>query len=471
MLIFFKNIHSQNFILFLPKKLKTLERYIQILSIAIEAVFANKFRSILTALGIIFGVAAVITMMAIGNGAQQEILEQIKLVGVNNISITPILDLTKNGEDEDQTNTSKNKFSPGLTLEDAQSIVEIIPSVVRISPEVTYETHIIKDGIRRSAKLNGVTPDFFKVFNLNVQDGYMFNETQMRNGDPICIIGPSIKAKFFPQENPLGKYIKCGDIWLKVIGILENRNVSSETTANLGISDYNNNIYTPIQTVLLRYKDRSLVNSAALSGSRFVIFGGFASYSYGSSGGDDNANQLDKIVVQIDDSENLAVTTKILQKMIHRRHNEVNDFEIKVPELLLKQEQRTKDIFNIVLGAIASISLIVGGIGIMNIMLASVMERIREIGVRMATGATRRDIEFQFISEATIISITGGIIGIVLGVVLSKLVMQLTDIKTLISPLSIFISFGVSASVGILFGYMPAKKAANQDPVTSLRHD
>ena len=202
-----------------------------------------------------------------------------------------------------------------------------------------------------------------------------------------------------------------------------------------------------------------------------IIYGGFASYSYSSGGGEDNANQLDKIVVQIDDSENLAATTKILQKMIYRRHNEVADFEIKVPELLLKQEQRTKDIFNIVLGAIASISLIVGGIGIMNIMLASVMERIREIGVRMATGATRRDIEFQFISEATIISITGGIIGIVLGVVLSKLVMQLTDIKTLISPLSIIISFGVSASVGILFGYMPAKKAANQDPVTSLRHD
>ena len=157
--------------------------------------------------------------------------------------------------------------------------------------------------------------------------------------------------------------------------------------------------------------------------------------------------------------------------MLIRRHGNTEDFEVIVPELLLKQEQRTKDIFNIVLGAIASISLIVGGIGIMNIMLASVLERIREIGVRMATGARKSDIILQFLSEATLISITGGLLGILLGMVISKLIMQFTDIKTIISTISIFISFGVSAGVGIVFGYMPARKASNQDPVTSLRHD
>ena len=157
--------------------------------------------------------------------------------------------------------------------------------------------------------------------------------------------------------------------------------------------------------------------------------------------------------------------------MLKRRHNDVEDFHVKVPELLLKQEQRTKDVFNIVLGAIASISLIVGGIGIMNIMLASILERIREIGVRLAIGARKRDIVLQFLTESTLISLSGGIIGILLGVFLSKLIMHLTDILTIISPLSIIISFGVSATVGILFGFMPAKKAAQQDPVVSLRHD
>ena len=451
-----------------------MERYIQILVIALEAVLANKFRSVLTALGIIFGVAAVITMMAIGNGAKQEILEQIKMVGVNNIVITPIIDFSSNSDEEEEGKTLKRKFSPGLTLKDAQSIKDIIPTVVRISPEVTYDTYIIKDGKRSSAVLNGVTPDFFKVYNLSIQEGQMFNQKQLENGSSVCIIGPSNKTKFFPQENPIGKYIKCGNIWLKVIGVLKTIKFNQDVSKDIGISDYNQNIYAPTQTLLLRYKDRSLISESSLRGGEsMVIYGGGSVARFFSSSSDDasNFNQLDKIVVQVDETENLSATTKILNNMLKRRHEDVEDFEIKVPELLLKQEQRTKDIFNIVLGAIASISLIVGGIGIMNIMLASVMERIREIGVRMATGARKSDIIFQFLAEATLISITGGFIGIILGVVLSKIIMKATDILTIVSPLSIIISFGVSATVGILFGYMPAKKAANQDPFTSLRHD
>ncbi len=453
-----------------------MERYFQILSIAIEAVLANKFRSILTALGIIFGVAAVIAMMAIGNGAQKEILDQIKLVGVNNIIINPVLDYSGNGEGEDEEDMKsvKKQYSPGLTLKDAESIAEIIPTVKIVSPEVTYETFIINNGIRSKATLNGVTPDFFDVFNLKLKEGKMFNKAQLRNGDAVCIIGPDIKAKFFPHEKPIGSYIKCGNIWLKVIGILESKNVDLDETKNLGISNYNKNIYAPIHTVLLRYKDRSLINESSLMGGNMMFFGrGMRVFISGSGSGGDisNTNQLDKIVVQVKDSEQIAATIEIVQKMLKRRHLNIEDFEIKVPELLLKQEQRTKDIFNIVLGAIASISLIVGGIGIMNIMLASVLERIREIGVRMATGARKSDIIFQFLSEATIISVTGGIIGIILGIAFSKIIMNVTDILTIISPISILISFGVSASVGILFGYMPAKKAANQDPVTSLRHD
>jgi putative ABC transport system permease protein len=456
-----------------------LERFYHTLNIAIDAVLANKFRSILTALGIIFGVAAVIAMMAIGNGARQEILEQIKMVGVNNIMITPILDNTSaDGEDEEEGKTLKGKYSPGLTLKDAQSIREIIPTVMKVSPEVTYETYIIKDGIRKKATLKGVTPDFFHVYNLPLAEGEMFNELQLENGSPVCIIGPTIKSRFFPAENPLGKYIKCGNIWLKVVGILESMKMAAGTSEDLGISDYNNNIYSPLQTVLLRYRDRSVIDRRDISGGtggEVVIFGGAmvsSTFSSSSSSMDaTNKNQLDKIVVQVDDSENLNVTTTLLERMMLRRHSEIIDFEITVPELLLKQEQRTKDIFNIVLGVIASISLIVGGIGIMNIMLASVMERIREIGVRRATGATKRDIITQFLTEATLISITGGFIGIVLGVTFSKLITEFTGILTIISLLSIVVSFGVSAAIGIMFGYMPARKAANQNPVESLRHE
>jgi putative ABC transport system permease protein len=190
-----------------------------------------------------------------------------------------------------------------------------------------------------------------------------------------------------------------------------------------------------------------------------------------STSGFTNRNQLDKIVVQVEETSQLKSTAAVLQKMLLRRHAGAQDFQITVPELLLKQEQKTRSIFNLVLGAIASISLIVGGIGIMNIMLASVMERIREIGVRRAIGATQKDVVFQFLSEAILISVTGGLTGIILGVVIAQLITQFTDIPTIISGFSIIISFGVSAGIGVIFGYMPAKKAAMQDPVTSLRHE
>ncbi len=457
---------------------KFYERYVHSLNIAVEAVIANRFRSMLTALGIIFGVAAVIAMMAIGNGARKEILDQMKMVGVNNIVITPLLEKSGgegNSDDEGGGQKLQKKYSPGLTLEDAESIRQIIPAVTRVSPEVKYDSYVIKEGKRSPAKLIGVTNDFFEVYNLQLYAGQYFQEQQQVNGSPVCIIGPSVKARFFSREDPLGKTIKCGGIWLTVIGVLENRAMQVDETKDLGISDYNDHIYAPIQTVMLRYKDRSYVNDASLrQGESSVMFidGGIAAFSSSSSGSmDNNYNQLDKIVVQVTDSKYLDATTKALTSMLKRRHQQVDDFQVSVPELLLKQEQRTKDIFNIVLGVIAGISLLVGGIGIMNIMLASVMERTKEIGIRRATGATRRDVIFQFLSEATIISISGGVIGIVLGVVFAVMIQRTTGILTIVTPDSIVVSFGVSAFIGILFGYMPAKRASDQDPVESLRYE
>lgn len=455
------------------------ERYKYIFSIALEAVFLNKFRSVLTMLGIIFGVAAVITMMAIGNGAKKEIIDQMKLVGVNNIIITPKTEKGKNSsnqesnkEDQQQDQSKekdKGKYSPGLSLKDAQSIQSIIPTVQTVSPEIIFETDVVKDATKASTKLTGVTPDFFIIFNLDIDEGEMFNTEQLKEGKAVCIIGPTIKSKFFSTENPIGKDIKCGQIWFKVIGVLKKRDVSQGSIENLGISDYNNSIYTPIQTLLRRVKDRTLITSASLKGG--TVYSDGWSSMWVDQQNEFGKNQIDKIVVQVKESSQIGPTTEILKKMILRRHSGVEDVEIKVPELLLKQEQRTKDIFNIVLGAIASISLLVGGIGIMNIMLASVMERIKEIGIRQAIGATKKDIIAQFLSEATMLSITGGLIGIILGLILSKIITEITGILTIVSLMSILISFGVSASVGIIFGYMPAKRASTQNPVESLRYE
>lgn len=436
--------------------------------IALEALLSNQTRSLLTALGIIFGVAAVIAMLAIGNGTQEEINEQMKLVGVNNIVIEPVIEQKEEKLDEDNGTKEKERFSPGLRLADAESIKEVIPEVRKISPEIVLDTYIISNGIRRSAKLVGVEPVYFEIFNFDLAEGDMFNDYQIRSGAPVCIIGKSIKNRFFPTENALGKKLKVGPRWLEVIGVLEQRLISESSLDNLGIRDYNMDVYTPLETVLIRYENRELVTEAMIRQANAA------------SGMDDeesqestfvNYHQIDRMVVQVEKTELLSPIADVISRLLERKHYNVVDYQIAIPELLLKQQKRNNELFNYVLGAIAGISLLVGGIGIMNIMLASVLERIKEIGLRLALGAKKRDIINQFMFESVLISITGGLIGIFLGVSLAFLVSELAGIKTVISFGSIIISFGVAASVGLVFGIAPARRAAMQNPINSLRYE
>jgi putative ABC transport system permease protein len=407
-------------------------------------------------------------------------MEQMKMVGVNNILINPVIpdksSSTQTGEKQ------QKKFSRGLNLLDVDAIKETLPSVKRISPEISFNSTAMLNGVKYTAKLVGVSNDYFYLYNLPLVGGGFFNSYQEENGIQVCIIGANIRSKFFSKIDPLGQYIKFNGIWLKVIGVLQKTNVSLTGFEEKGVNVYNDNIYIPIQTMLLRYQNRALLNTKLVSEATSVqFFGGggggggmsrvVVSSADASSDIETNYNQLDRIVVQVTETEQLQPTTEILSRMLTRRHTGVKDFEITVPELLLKQQQRTKDIFNIVLGAIASISLIVGGIGIMNIMFASVMERIKEIGTRMAIGAKKMDIVVQFLSEAVLISVSGGFIGVFFGVIMAKLIEQLAGIMTIVSFFSIFIAFGVSAAVGVIFGYSPAKRASEKDPIESLRYE
>ena len=438
-------------------------------NIAVESILANKLRSILTALGIIFGVAAVISMMAIGNGAQQEILEQIKMVGVNNIIISPVLPQDEEGGGDSEESTSK-KFSRGLTMSDADAIRLMVSSVKMLSPEVSINSYVIQNGIREQAKLIGVSKEFFYLYDLPLSHGFIFDEHQEENGLAVCIIGANIRSRFFSQVDPVGQYIKFGNEWLKVIGVLERNIITVTGHQQSGVNVINDNVYIPIKTMLMRFKNRALVNQKSINDA-IRRAGGFMVASTSTSETSKNYHQLDKIVVQVKESEQITSTVEFLSRMLMRRHSEVKDFEITVPELLLKQQQRTKEIFNIVLGAIAGISLLVGGIGIMNIMFASVMERIKEIGTRMAIGAKKKDIIVQFLSEAVLISVTGGMIGVLLGVVASWMITKIADILTIVSFTSVIVSFFVSATIGIIFGYSPAKRASEKDPIESLRYE
>jgi putative ABC transport system permease protein len=449
------------------------------LYIAIGAVLTNKVRSLLTALGIIFGVAAVIAMLAIGNGAQQEILEQIKLVGVNNIVIKPIIEQEEEKISEVTSGKNdKKKFSPGLTMRDVKSISQTIPGITKISPEIILNTTVIRNGIRRSAKLVGVEPEYFDIFNFELFDGKNFNDEQLKIGSSVCVVGSAIKTKFFPTEDPIGKTIKVGPHWLTIVGVLKERLVSSNSISKLGIRDFNMDIYAPLQTVLVRYRNRDVISAEALrkeamkSGGMVVIIGGNQDEQSDEQAEESkNYHQLDRLVIQVDITEKLQPIAEVISRMLSRRHYEVVDFEIEIPELLLKQQQRTNDIFNYVLGAIAGISLLVGGIGIMNIMLASVLERIKEIGLRLSIGAQKSDIVQQFLFEAVMISVSGGLIGVVLGITMASIVSAVADIPTIVSFSSILLSFGVAATVGLIFGIAPARRAAAQDPIASLRYE
>lgn len=446
------------------------------LFIAIDAVIANKMRSLLTALGIIFGVAAVIAMLAIGNGAQQEILNQIKLVGVNNIVIKPIIEQKEEKLNEQAGGQKeKKKFSPGLTVRDMHSINQVIPGLARISPEIILNTNVIRNGIRRSAKLVGVEPSYFDIYNFELSEGHIFNQEQLKIGAPVCIIGAALKSKFFPTENPIGKSIKVGPHWLTIVGVMRERLVSENSISKLGIRDFNMDVYAPLQTVLIRYQNRDMITAedirmASMRSNGMVFF-----VDDGQSEEDaeekKNYHQLDRLVIQVSETEKMQTTAEIISRLLTRRHYEMVDFEIEIPELLLKQQQRTNDIFNYVLGAIAGISLLVGGIGIMNIMLASVLERIKEIGLRLSIGAQKSDIVQQFLFEAVMISVSGGLIGVVLGISMAKIVSAVAGIPTIVSFASILLSFGVAATVGLIFGIAPARKAASQDPIASLRYE
>lgn len=435
------------------------------LGIAVESILANKIRSFLTALGIIFGVAAVVAMLAIGNGAQQEILEQMKMVGVNNIIVVP--KVVEQAEDSDKTKIA-SKNSPGLTLKDVKSIVEVIPNLTHACAQVSVETYAMAEGRQIPVKLTGTDCVYFELFGVEIAEGSFFNERHQNNNLSVCVISEGLGKKLFKGNSPIGMQIKSRNEWFHIMGTYKEVATKSDLE-DMGVETSSSVVYIPVETMLLRIVNRSSVTQEQIKAAAEKRDDDRETTS--TEIAQINTNQLDKIILSVSDSKYLDNVRNLLDRILFRRHNQVADYEIIVPELLLKQQQRTRDIFNLVLGAIAGISLLVGGIGIMNIMLANVMERVKEIGIRMAVGARKRDIVLQFISEASLISLFGGFIGVILGFVGAGLVTKFADIKTVVTTSSVIISFAISVGVGIAFGYLPAKRAAEQDPIVSLRSE
>ena len=452
-----------------------MEQTLFALRTALEAVSHNRLRAGLTSLGILFGVASVIAMLAIGKGAEQEILEQMRLLGTNNVVITPYVEQEEGEVDRGTERKQPKKYSPGLSAQDVEAIRSVVPGLDAVSGEVVVNTVLTRGGIRRSGRVVGVDTAYFRLLNLQLAAGSLFSPAHTTGERPVAVIGHGVRARFFTTENPIGAQLKVGEHWVTVIGVLADRQVVGENADKLGIRDASMDVYLPVQTMLLRVRDRARLTAqrveAASREAGMVVGGEDAEEQPEARAERTNPHQLDRIVVRVHEASLVPQVADVIRRLLARRHNGVVDYEITVPELLLKQEQRTKTIFNVVLGAIASISLIVGGIGIMNIMLASILERIREIGVRRAMGATQREILAQFLVEAVLISVAGGTAGILTGAGISLAIEQFAGIRTLVSPLSIIVAFGVSLTVGLVFGIVPAWRAAQQDPVVCLRYE
>lgn len=411
-------------------------QYEENIRVAISGLIDHKFRSFLTMLGIIFGVASVISMLSIGEGAKRQAIAKYQDLGVNNIII----------REKKMTDTEleevRAKFSQGLSLTDAQSIKEIVPGVKRIASQAEINTDVKFGDKSVKSTVIGVTPEYNKMLNFKTDKGEFINTDQYKRNLKVCVIGAGVAKTLFQQQNALGRLVKVNDQWLEVVGVLQSKALFTETVGELASRDLNTDIYVPLTTFMSRFnKDNAL------------------------------SSEVQQITVQVENSDRLVESSELIREILKRHHYENEDYSLVIPYELLKQEEKERQIYNFLLGAIAAISLIVGGIGIMNIMLATVMERTREIGIRRAIGAKKSDIMSQFVTEAVVISVTGGIIGVILGISLSLSISLFTDVSTYIRLYSVLVAFGFSVLVGISFGYLPAKNAANLKPIDSIRYE
>lgn len=404
--------------------------------VAVSGLRDHKFRSFLTMLGIIFGTASVIAMVSIGEGAKEQAMAKYQDLGVSNIIIRD-KDLT-----DAELEQMRMKFSNGLSLDDTKAITEIVPGVKGTAPQSEAKLDAMYGDKSSKATVIGVTPEVTSILNYRMGKGIFINQDHYDRHLKVCVLGANIARELFSYEDPLGKNIKLGDQWFEVAGVLQTKALFTETVGELAARDLNNDVYIPLSTFGKRIPKANILSS-----------------------------DLKQVTVNLESSEKLIESAAIIRSIISRRHFNNDDFSIIIPYELMEQEKRESRIYNLLLASIAAISLIVGGIGIMNIMLASVLERTQEIGIRRAIGGKRSDIMGQFVSEAMAISITGGLIGVFLGVFLSLGIDLFTEVKTSLTLYSIFIAFGFSVVVGITFGYLPAKRAAELRPIESIRHE
>jgi len=412
--------------------------YLPELSMGMASLLAHKLRSLLTMLGMIFGVGAVVAMLSITAGAQKEMMSYIDLLGVNNIIIE-----AREAVDRDELQ-ARRAISPGLTFRDYRAISENVSGIAASTPRKRFKPQEVLPKISQEVPLLvGVAPSFLEINSLRVVAGRFFNDEDNRNSAPVCVLGQTAKINLLGYEDAVGRYVKVNDTWLQVIGVLAPEATADTEMGNLEVSSSNNLIIAPLNTVMRRFED----------GNSYL------------------KDEIDGIYVKVTEGTDSIETANVISAILAATHKDAGDVNITVPAGLLEQRRRTQFIFSIVMICIAGISLLVGGIGIMNIMLATVLERTREIGIRRAIGARQADIVRQFLTEAVLISIVGGLIGVAFGFTLSRIIAAAAGWSTVVTTSSIVVAFGVSVGIGLLFGIYPAVQAARLDPIEAIRYE
>ena len=407
------------------------------LQMGLSSLLVHKLRSLLTMLGMIFGVGAVVAMLAITAGAQKEMMSFIDLLGVNNIIIE-----AKEAADRNELQ-ARRTVSPGMSFRDYRAISENIQGLSASTPRKRFKPlKVLPKGSGEMPLLIGVEPSFLEIDSLRLVEGRFFNADDDARSAPVCVLGEGAKVSLLGFDPAVGKYIKINDVWLQVIGVLQPQaTADSESDADIG--DRNNMVIAPLNTVMRRFED----NNSYLK------------------------DEIDGIYLKVNQGVDSVETSKFVKAILTTTHKDAGDYNVIVPAGLLEQRKRTQFTFKVVMICIAGISLLVGGIGIMNIMLATVLERTREIGIRRAIGAKQADIIRQFLTEAILISILGGLIGIAFGFTLSMAIAKATGWSTVVTFTSIAVAFGVSVGIGLAFGIYPAVQAAKLDPIEAIRYE
>jgi putative ABC transport system permease protein len=412
--------------------------YLPELSMGLSSLLVHKLRSLLTMLGMIFGVGAVVAMLSITAGAQKEMLSYIDLLGVNNIIIE-----AKEAVDRNELQ-ARRAISPGLSFRDARAISENVQGIEEMTPRKRFKPlKVLPKTSQEPPLLIGVAHNFLLINSLRLVEGRFFTEDEDLRSVPVCVLGESAKVNLLGYDNAVGKYIKVNDSWLQVIGVLSHQSTADSDVEGLEVVNRNNMVIAPLNTVMRRFED----NNSWLK------------------------DEIDGIYIKVTSNTDSMETANIVRAILNATHKDAGDFTVVVPADLLEQRRRTQFIFSVVMICIAGISLLVGGIGIMNIMLATVLERTREIGIRRAIGARQSDIVRQFLTEAVLISIVGGLIGIGFGFSLSKIIAAAAGWSTVVTISSIAVAFGVSVGIGLLFGIYPAVQAAKLDPIEAIRYE